>query len=117
MSPMPKKQKLSQDFISDEDDSPTQKQDDTKKCTSSQSQSSSSKQKNSDGETFFELTSKRRVTIRTWKSNTLIDIREFWGDDGDLKPGKKGISLNLDQWKQLLQLAPEIEKSIESLEK
>lgn len=36
------------------------------------------------------ISSKRRVTVRQWKSNVLVDIREFWGEEGDLKPGKKG---------------------------
>ena len=33
---------------------------------------------------------KRRVTVNEYKSNPLIDIREFWtNNDGELKPGKK----------------------------
>jgi hypothetical protein len=27
----------------------------------------------------------------------MVDIREFYGDPGDEKPGRKGVSLNLDQ--------------------
>lgn len=26
-----------------------------------------------------------------------VDVREFYGDEGDLKPGKKGIMLGKDQ--------------------
>lgn len=30
-----------------------------------------------------------------------MDIREFYGADGDEKPGKKGISLGIEQWEAL----------------
>ncbi|OAL01166.1 PC4-domain-containing protein [Phaeosphaeriaceae sp. SRC1lsM3a] len=56
---------------------------------------------------------KRRVTVREFKDNVLIDIREHWTDDsGELKPGKKGISLNLDQYNALISALPLLEVAL-----
>jgi hypothetical protein len=53
----------------------------------------------SEGEKYVQLGQKKRVTVREFKGKVLVDIREFYGkDQDDEKPGKKGISLNLDQW-------------------
>lgn len=52
--------------------------------------SSSQAKKNSESEQFWELGSKKRVTLRSWKGSRLIDIREFYGEENDMKPGKKG---------------------------
>lgn len=67
--------------------------------------------KNQDGESFFALGPKRRITVRQWKGKPMVDIREFWTDskDGQDKPGKKGISLSLDQWNTLKSLMPSID--------
>lgn len=80
------------------------------------SQGSSKAQLNDDNEYFFDLGKKRRVTIRKWKGNCYVDIREFYEDDGGaLRPGKKGISLSVEQWKAIRGLVGDIDQEVERL--
>ncbi|KAK7183296.1 transcriptional coactivator p15 family protein [Paraphaeosphaeria sporulosa] len=53
----------------------------------------------------------RRVTVSDFKGQTLVSIREYYEDksDGQMKPGKKGISLPIDQYNALLAAAPLLE--------
>jgi len=48
-----------------------------------------------------ELGKKKRATVSSFKGIPLLDIREYYGPEGEEKPGKKGISLTLEQWKLL----------------
>merc|ERR1719410_1994231 len=58
--------------------------------------------RNKEGDGYIELSDKRRVTIRSWKNNLYVDIREFWvKDSNEVMPGKKGILLNMDQFQKL----------------
>ncbi|PAV18686.1 RNA polymerase II transcriptional coactivator [Pyrrhoderma noxium] len=70
---------------------------------------------NTEGEKFVDLGKKKRATVRSFRGTTLIDIREFWGDNDDLKPGKKGISLSLEQWNELKSNADSIDDLIRQL--
>jgi len=61
----------------------------------------------------------------------MVDIREYWESDGELKPGKKGvyeyskmassyylitgISLSLEQWEKLKGFVSEIDKRISGI--
>lgn len=105
-------------------------------------------QRNANGEAFFYLSKTRRVTVRQFKGKTLVDIREvrttmslcavsfcierksthhnsqlirllqFYEKDGKVLPGKKGISLNLEQYEALrdLFLGGQVEQEITNLE-
>jgi hypothetical protein len=38
----------------------------------------------------FDLSTKRKMTVRKWKAAVLVDVREYYDDNGMSKPGKKG---------------------------
>ncbi|CAM9785755.1 unnamed protein product [Sphacelaria rigidula] len=58
------------------------------------------------------------VDVREFKGMTLIDIREYYEDKntGELKPGKKGISLQADQWEALKENMEAIDEKMESMQ-
>jgi len=61
-----------------------------------------------EGNVFWKLADRRRVTITTFRKETKINIREYYEQDGKMLPGKKGIALSLDQFHSLLDLLPDI---------
>ncbi|KLO06438.1 PC4-domain-containing protein [Schizopora paradoxa] len=100
----------------------TSKKSDEKKEQSSKAASKKSKgsvgkvlYSNPDGEKYIDLGKKRRITVRSFKGMTQVDIREFYGDDGDEKPGKKGIALSPEQWAELKQNVATIDEMIKNV--
>ena len=47
---------------------------------------------------FWELGNNKRVSFNEFRGNVLYDIREYYDAQGEMKPGKKGISLSWEQW-------------------
>ena len=50
----------------------------------------------------------RRVTTKKYKGQFLIDVREWYERDGEVKPGFKGVSLKPEQWKTLAAAAADV---------
>lgn len=65
----------------------------------------------------FEIGKNKRVTIRKFRSINLIDIREYYQDQvsGELKPGKKGISLTEEQYDEFINSSSQIEDALRQL--
>ena len=67
-------------------------------------------------ESSFDLGKNKRVTVRQFRNVNLIDIREYYKDsNGDLKPGKKGISLTEDMFDSFLSNYKNIDEALRRL--
>ncbi|KAL4617502.1 activated RNA polymerase II transcriptional coactivator p15-like [Arapaima gigas] len=85
---------------------------------SSKAGGSSKASSSNNDDNLFQIGKMRYVSVRDFKGKVLIDIREYWMDQqGEMKPGKKGISLNPEQWNQLKEQIPEIDDAVASLDK
>ncbi|XP_012676594.1 SUB1 regulator of transcription a [Clupea harengus] len=77
------------------------------------SKSSSKDDKDDKDDNMFQIGKMRYASVRNFKGKVLIDIREYWMDqDGEMKPGRKGISLNPEQWSQLKDQISEIDDAV-----
>ncbi|PMD57021.1 PC4-domain-containing protein [Hyaloscypha bicolor E] len=97
------------DFVEDDDGSAPKSKKSRKAAPSS-----SSKSKNK----FFDLSSgrtPRRVEVSDFKGSKLVNIREYYEKDEEWLPGKKGISLSIDQYKALLKAIPAINAQLKDM--
>lgn len=63
----------------------------------------------------FTLSHKRFVSVRRWKGKPLVDVREFYEKDGELLPGKSGLSMTPEQWEMLKSLVPSIDAALDKV--
>ncbi|KAI1344746.1 transcriptional Coactivator p15-domain-containing protein [Xylariaceae sp. FL0016] len=69
--------------------------------------------KDAEGNSFWALSNNRRVTISDFKGKTFVNIREYYTDaSGDMKPGKKGITITPEQYNAFLEAIPAINAAL-----
>ncbi|EHA48628.1 hypothetical protein MCOR27_003352 [Pyricularia oryzae] len=71
-------------------------------------------QVDAEGNPFWEISDKRRVGISQFKKMDFINIREYYEAGGEMKPGKKGIGLTVDQYTAFLKAIPAINAELRS---
>lgn len=60
----------------------------------------------------FKLSNNRFVSVGAFKGKVRVDIREYYLDDkGEKKPGKKGISLSMEEWDKLKDIISDVDKA------
>ncbi|XP_025411807.1 RNA polymerase II transcriptional coactivator [Sipha flava] len=76
---------------------------------------SSKKTNSNEEEHSWSLDKNRFVKVREFRGKLFVDIREFYEKNGELLPGKKGISLSMGQWNKLKEHIDDIQESVEKL--
>ena len=123
-------------FVASDSDAPASKKTKTAASKASTSKASTSNSA-SNSEVFHDLSTgrqPRRVNVSEFKGKKLVNIREYYEKDGEMLPGKKvpnqpnltdltkqlrmlrdclqGISLNAEQFTELLKALPDIKKAL-----
>lgn len=83
--------------------------------TNVQSKNAPEKETDDEGNAYYSLGRDRRISLSSFKGKRYINIREYYEDkkSGEMKPGKKGITLNALEWKNLLAVADQLRLSQE----
>ena len=67
---------------------------------------------------FLGEKSNRVVTVTPFMGKRKVHIRQFYGNgNGEIKPGKSGITLEIEEFNELVKLIPQVKTSIERYER
>lgn len=76
---------------------------------------SSQAEKGPNGELMFQLARMRFATVSEFRGKVLVSVREYYEKDGNMLPGKKGISLSLEQWNALKDHIDNIDEAVRKM--
>eukprot|EP00030_Apusomonadida_sp_AF-17_P004861 a513809_45.p2 GENE.a513809_45~~a513809_45.p2 ORF type:complete len:122 (-),score=48.33 a513809_45:95-430(-) len=70
-----------------------------------------------EGQQYVDLGNNRRAVIVRRRGTVAIDIREYYLDaaSNSMKPGKKGVYMNLEQFSKLIENVPLIDAELARL--
>ena len=69
------------------------------------------------GDDKFKLSNNRFISVSSFRGRLKVDIREYYvNDKGERLPGKKGISLSLDEWKKLKDYVDDVDGALKKLD-
>lgn len=110
---MAKRKHMSDEFVADDSDDGTRPAQRAKTSkTSSHFALSRAAQTDDNGDSYWEISKARRVVISEFKGMKMVNIREYYEKDGKSLPGKKGISMTLEQYSAFIRLLPQIEATL-----
>ncbi|ODV90701.1 hypothetical protein CANCADRAFT_109841 [Tortispora caseinolytica NRRL Y-17796] len=72
-----------------------------------------------DGDGYYiSLSGSKRITISKFKNRPLISIREYYMDtnSGEYRPGKKGIALSIQVWREIMDNIPAIDVALKKID-
>ena len=66
---------------------------------------------------MYQLSGMRFVSVSDFRGKPLVNIREYYESNGKLLPGKKGISLAIDQYEQLKKFISKLDEDLKKYSK
>ncbi|KAF2879016.1 hypothetical protein ILUMI_27157 [Ignelater luminosus] len=70
------------------------------------------KKQKTEEENSWDLGKNRFVKLSEFKGKWYVNIREFYDSGGELKPGKKGIMLTMEQWQKFKSVMSDIDEAV-----
>ena len=69
-------------------------------------------------EILYSISRNKKVKIGVWpeKNIVLVHIREYYKQDSQDLPGKKGIALDIDQWQKLVAHINDIDEDVTEMQ-